>query len=477
MAFDASPSWSGFNYQGKVALYYALKQINMKPVGVDFSNYSLMLERNEDFEILRDDNPVSFHQVKAYSSGSYSKYSNALLEITLELYKQPGVTGKLHVWKPISFKTGTRNLIESIRDDLRIIVDEYEVQNPKNGSTVIEKSASTEAGISKQSSVLRAAFKDCAADELCMILKSILDGRSDALSRLDSYQYDDGNKFCDLNEINNKICSEIEKYLSARDEISTAEKIGKTFNCFLGMMDLYIIQRHKTKQDEEKIQIKFNEIIQSLEIDHEDVGKEYLAYKFKESFARLIDEYIGDPEDYEEPEDDQKCNLKEARKILLNLSPQQLWEHYRSFCPHVYLEHDNNTDNALYTDPDGIRYVLIKILHEINFERASHNFSSNKFLYRTTSLPCQIYLPTTITNTARVTQIERRITLNPSMSEILYEVENIIYSGLELYTFSPTSMTHTEAPRSEDEDPRSKRDEILKKITLVPISVAKNELT
>ncbi|WP_157939556.1 hypothetical protein [Vibrio splendidus] len=51
MAFDASPSWSGFNYQGKVALYYTLRQINSLPLNTDFSNLSLVLEDNEDFEI------------------------------------------------------------------------------------------------------------------------------------------------------------------------------------------------------------------------------------------------------------------------------------------------------------------------------------------------------------------------------------------------------------------------------------------
>lgn len=29
MTFDASPPWSGFNYQGKVALYAALKLISI----------------------------------------------------------------------------------------------------------------------------------------------------------------------------------------------------------------------------------------------------------------------------------------------------------------------------------------------------------------------------------------------------------------------------------------------------------------
>ncbi|SUB63853.1 Uncharacterised protein [Plesiomonas shigelloides] len=478
MAFDASPSWSGFNYQGKVALYYALKQINSMPVGSDFSNHSLMLEDNEDFEIRLDGSPVSFHQVKAYNSSSYSKYSDALLEISLELYKKTNVIGRIHTWKSINFKANTQSLIDSIKDDIIKIIEQFENQAHKDGSSILEKAASSENNIPKQASILRTAFKEETQEQLCVILKAIVSGENNALSRLNSYRYDDGNYFCELNEINSKILSEIDTYLASRNIITTLNKTKKTFYFFLGLMDEYITHRHQTKQHEDKIQITFNEIINSLEIDHEDIGQEYLIIKFKEAFFSLIDEYMTDPDEgYQEPIDGQSCNLQEAKRFLLTLTPQQLWEHYRSFCPHTYLEHDNNSENALATDMNGIRYVLIRILHEINFERASHNSLRRKFTYSTTSLPRQTYLPTTITTTARITQIERKITENPSMSEILYEVENLIYSGVESYSFSPSSMRHTEAPLAEDEEPRSKREDVLKTITLVPISTAKDALT
>lgn len=476
MAFDASPSWSGFNYQGKVALYYSLRLINSTLVESDFTHYSLMLEGTEDFEILYDGSPVSIHQVKAYNSSNYSKYSNALLEITIELYKQPIVVGKIHTWKQINPKQDFNDLENSIKNDLKVILEQYQNSNPKNGSTILEKAASSENNKPKLAAIIKAALPDRTELELFDILNSIYTGQNDALARLDVYQYEDDNKYCDISEINNKIKSEISRALDARSITVTLEQQESTFHYFLGVMDKYIIQRHKTKQNEKKIQITFSEIIQVLAADHEDIGNEYLACKFKEKFARLIDEYIEDPEDYEEPEGNELCNLKEVRKILLSLNPQELWAHYRTFSPHIYLKHDNNTDNALVTDTDGIRYVLIKIFHKINFERASHNASNNMFTYRTTTAPHQNYLPTTITNTARATKVERQITSNPNMSEILFEIENLIYNGLEAHTFSPTSMVHTEAPQAEDEDPRSKREEVLKQITLVPISAAKDAL-
>ncbi len=60
----AITSWSGFVYQGKVALYHSLKLILEDIQGC--SNYKLQLDSLEDFAILdEDDNPISLHQVNA----------------------------------------------------------------------------------------------------------------------------------------------------------------------------------------------------------------------------------------------------------------------------------------------------------------------------------------------------------------------------------------------------------------------------
>ncbi|MBA5806649.1 hypothetical protein F9883_01945 [Morganella morganii] len=476
MAFDASPSWSGFNYQGKVALYYALTRINENSVGSNFGDQRLMLEDNEDFEILENGSSVSFHQVKAYNSSSYSKYSNALLEITLELYKNVHVSGKIHTWKNINAKLNFCGLMDSLKDDIKILLDEYEGAVPKIGNTIIEKAASTSSNNSKRAAILKAAFPTCNEQALYEILNNIHSGNNNAISRLAAYVYDDGNSYCELELINEKIKLEISKALTARNLINTQERLDKTFQYFLGMMDAYIIQRHKEKQQSEKVSITFEEIILAIIYDHEDIGINYLAYKFKEQFAYLIDEYISDPEDYMETEIDVPCNLKEIRKLLLSLSPIELWMYYRNFCPHIDLQNINNTANSLLSEPTGIRHVLIKILHELDISKISNITKKCQLIYETTTLPSKKFLPSTILKGVRTSYIERKIISNKNMWELLFEVENIVYDGEEVYEFSPTSITHTEAPRFEDEDPRSKRDDILKSISLVPISIAKNEL-
>ena len=59
----AITTWSGFIYQGKIALFYALKLLcdDLNTC----SNYRLQLDSLEDFAFLDGSSIVSMHQVKA----------------------------------------------------------------------------------------------------------------------------------------------------------------------------------------------------------------------------------------------------------------------------------------------------------------------------------------------------------------------------------------------------------------------------
>lgn len=65
---DASLSWEGYEYQGDIALNYAIKNIsniikknNWKE---EIKKYKIQVEGEEDFAIIKDDNYISLHQVK-----------------------------------------------------------------------------------------------------------------------------------------------------------------------------------------------------------------------------------------------------------------------------------------------------------------------------------------------------------------------------------------------------------------------------
>ena len=77
---NAIYSWSGFNYQGKVMLFYILNLINKKlDIDESYNDYFVEIEKREDFVIYKNREPVSFHQVKAtLSRKKVSGYLKAL---------------------------------------------------------------------------------------------------------------------------------------------------------------------------------------------------------------------------------------------------------------------------------------------------------------------------------------------------------------------------------------------------------------
>ncbi len=71
----AISSWSGYVYQGKVAIYHVLKKI-------DNTGYELQLDSLDDFAILDESGKVIFlHQVKAKKSHNFSAYKKAFSQL------------------------------------------------------------------------------------------------------------------------------------------------------------------------------------------------------------------------------------------------------------------------------------------------------------------------------------------------------------------------------------------------------------
>ena len=77
---DAIPSWSGFNYQGKIVLLTVVREINeLLSSGGDISLYQVELEKTEDFVLRENAMPTALYQVKAtLSKSKWGQYQEAL---------------------------------------------------------------------------------------------------------------------------------------------------------------------------------------------------------------------------------------------------------------------------------------------------------------------------------------------------------------------------------------------------------------
>lgn len=95
---SAISTWSGFVYQGKVALYHCLKLINQGDC-----DFQLQLDSTDDFAIYKDNNLISAHQVKAKIGDYRSNYKEALEKsANIELDRIAGIKRYFHISQPIN---------------------------------------------------------------------------------------------------------------------------------------------------------------------------------------------------------------------------------------------------------------------------------------------------------------------------------------------------------------------------------------
>lgn len=87
---DATPSWNGYNYQGKVGLYVCLKNILNKAneAGINslqfnefLNNFTIEYEWIEDFSIKNNNQYISLHQVKHKAGTGFSDHISAITTI------------------------------------------------------------------------------------------------------------------------------------------------------------------------------------------------------------------------------------------------------------------------------------------------------------------------------------------------------------------------------------------------------------
>lgn len=475
MIHDATPSWSGYNYQGKLALHYVLchicEKLKLDPA-YTFDGDSIVLENNEDFELFVQGELVSFHQVKAYDKKSFSLYSDALFGLALNLYGQPGPLGYIHTWKTINLPRG-KSLQQAIEDFISELIVEHE-STP--GLSTIFKAVNVTKDRNKTAKILKQAFDDLTVAQVYEALQEIVRPPSLILARIQSYLYD-GVACCSIDDINGLVKLKIKEVLDIRGGINTAKQIDSGFHHLLEMVDVYVTDRHLQKKADDLLHIDVSDILAFLDADYEDVSDKYLAVKFKERFFCLFDEFMNNPDYYSMPEElgEGVCNLSQIRNALLNASPEKIFSYYKNFSPSVKFDSLTNIEQALAVNENGVTDVLLRIFNAINCMSCENDEGSNKLVYRSLANPENYYLPTTI-NERSPTNIAKRLRANTRIVEDLYEVNHMIYDGLERMSLNEQVTTHTTAPLLANVVAVEPRDDYFNNLRLIPIQQAMDEL-
>ena len=119
---DATPSWNGYNYQGKVGLYVCLVNIlNETRKGVDSPTFGTFLDEHhieyewiEDFAIKKNGTYLSLHQVKHKAGNNFNDHVEAISTI---IHRKNSVLADTDIFKYFNFngvKTGYPARIKAI---------------------------------------------------------------------------------------------------------------------------------------------------------------------------------------------------------------------------------------------------------------------------------------------------------------------------------------------------------------------------
>ncbi|MCJ8348645.1 MAG: hypothetical protein MJK17_03830 [Moritella sp.] len=129
---DATPSWNGYNYQGKVGLYVCLENIlNEAQCGVGLPSFNVFLGEHhieyewiEDFAIKKGSNYLSLHQVKHKADNRFKDHAEA---ITTILNRKNGVLSDTDIFKYFTFKVKVAGDTARLKANIKSEINDHKL--------------------------------------------------------------------------------------------------------------------------------------------------------------------------------------------------------------------------------------------------------------------------------------------------------------------------------------------------------------
>lgn len=371
--YDASSSWSGYQYQGKVSIYIVLKYINEFGNRNEYERYSVEIENREDFSIKKDNVYISLHQVKAkLNSSTINSYLDAMKQLNKvkteesKLYLHTAID--INNWDLTSYKETIENKIKYRKEEIN--------KCEKNLRENIMKTENLNKIVSYEKQI----------DDL---EKSYTD---DVFNNVTLYEYDEGKRYCTLDNIENLIEEEIKRYFENNGDEYKINKnsIEIIYYNFLGFIDEHIKKRH---QKTTELTIKFKSFKEKL--DDEKIfnrGEQFHLFKIKDKYiSRAIHDYCLK---YCLKKDclleTSTCEISKFISEIESLTLKDFKIIIHKLNPHITINNGEWENCEDFMNTEGIYFLYHMIINEISIDLEINNTSlyyKNKDFY---------YIPTTI---------------------------------------------------------------------------------
>lgn len=297
---DATNSWNGYNHQGKIALYFAVKEITkLIPDGSDkdanealLGAHFLEVEYTEDFSIgtigaggeLRYQ---TIHQVKDRQDTALSKYESAIQGLAVNMIRHPEVeTAYLHVTQKVSTVKKDKPFEDSV-------------------SEMLQKTDWLEAKEREAQKIEDQAQKQEELDWLEKVRAGLpaIWQEQEKLKKIQKYPYEtDGEEkkyFCTKEEAREYLQKSLrgfyDKHDPDRDYKQSSEFIDKSYQYLLEQLNEHVVFRSKHYSDK-KVQrhIPLSDLYSWLISDEiENMGEEYYLYQIKEGYLNYVEHFCS----------------------------------------------------------------------------------------------------------------------------------------------------------------------------------------
>lgn len=376
MVNDASSSWNGFEFQGKITIYQVLSRINeLRGDKAKIGIYHFRVEGEEDFDILENNKVIELAQVKAkLSKKNVKDYLSALIKLVeRDSYKRDPDNVKL------TFHTGVK-IVDWDRIEEKCNIELESLKNQLVTGEGADKIAELLNNI-RQIDAVKSHIKDNV-----LVRYPITD--------TDENQQLTG--FCALGIINSLILKKIKKYFEITGQVEKTGNLSleKYLYNLLFFLNEHINKRHFDKTTPKEI--PFLDIITILDSDLISHDDQYVYGKILDRFINL--EFPNYCEFHcplkSECIERENCYLKKMFRKISKCSLNEGYLIIRRCFPHVTIDNLNRDDYQI--DSKGIHFLYKLFASNDPYDDSTlFELVDNSFRYIGEE-ECAVYFPTGI---------------------------------------------------------------------------------
>ena len=471
---DAVPTWSGFLYQGRIAVYLAVKKI-IELSEAEIEKCALEMEKCEDIAIVYIDGKnrkyQSIHQVKNEKYGTLGAYKDPLVQLMLEKgfckkYNYGNPAACLHISKEISVQNQSlkkfvkKNATDWKDDILKFYNELRKIYNSfvESGDLLSRLLTIMEAN-SKTIGINREEFKKKYLElkKMCIVAlddidniktidgEKIKDALGDFIEYLSEklyatevsddveiYEYKEGKSYCSGSEIFEEIVALIKEYKGNNCGLTEAQ-FNYIADIMINFVEKKILERHKNMQEKKaaSCKIMLSEFKSLLDSEIENDEKEANVLALKRLYNDYLENYCNICQDLSKKDCcDISCKLKQSDYIKGILEKEE----FIRFCYNLNPECDKKINDreclSNLLNRDGMLESVFPSIKEITEDKFIEKEDKIHLKVRNQDKIAFLTAISSKYDFLAVKNIENAMEIHPELIETIFDADQLVTTRL-----------------------------------------------